>query len=108
MNARQLEIRVGAAACGLVALCAIGMAMLGGPEEIPPVALQVDFPAAAGTPGWKFSSCSKPGSSSSLSDSSGDRGDSSGGRRAATEYCANADAVTNGGGSLGGGDGGVT
>jgi phospholipid/cholesterol/gamma-HCH transport system substrate-binding protein len=48
LNGRQLEIRVGGVACGLVALFAIGVVVFGTPEGLPPVGLQVDFPSAAG------------------------------------------------------------
>jgi phospholipid/cholesterol/gamma-HCH transport system substrate-binding protein len=48
VNARQLETRVGGAACGLVGLLCLGVFVLGGPDTPPPMPLQVDFPSASG------------------------------------------------------------
>ncbi|MGB0589565.1 MAG: MlaD family protein [Myxococcota bacterium] len=48
MNARQLEIRVGVGACGVVALFFVLSAVFGATEAPPPIAIQVDFPSASG------------------------------------------------------------
>ena len=48
MNARQLEIRVGVGACGLVALFFVLSTAFGAKAPPPPISIQVDFPSASG------------------------------------------------------------